>query len=37
VDNEGAARIRVDITLPAVQGVNLLRLLLDAGLVMRDE
>src|SRR5215831_9016904 len=37
VDNEGAARIRVEITLTAVQGVNLLPLLLDAGLVMRDE
>jgi hypothetical protein len=35
VDDEGRARIKLDVTLPIEDGAPLLRLLLDQGLVMR--
>jgi hypothetical protein len=36
VDGEGMARIRLDVALPSAQAVPLLRLLLDAGMIMGD-
>jgi hypothetical protein len=34
VDGEGLARIRLDVSLPSTDAVPLLRLLLDAGMIM---
>jgi hypothetical protein len=31
---DGTARLRMDVTLPAERGVGLLRLLLDAGMIV---
>lgn len=34
--DDGSARVRVDVTLPVAQGAPLLRLLLDAGLMLGE-
>jgi hypothetical protein len=34
VDGDGLARIRLDVSLPSADAVPLLRMLLDAGMIM---
>jgi transcriptional regulator with XRE-family HTH domain len=37
IDNEGNARIRCDVTLPAVKGAAMLQILLNAGMVIEAD
>jgi transcriptional regulator with XRE-family HTH domain len=36
INSEGMARLKCDVTLPAVKGASLLQILLNAGLVMAE-